>query len=351
MSERLTTNYTNLVSLYQQDVPDMVNGKSDAGRTIIPVIKSGDVWDKQIVVRDDGEDIYDLPKEVAEHYEELMSDYSDSTIYDNTNIRVTDWKIEDGRFVLQTGRTTYFSSLVTNRAMDKELSDGGSVREKVEGGPKLTPLSTSKLSNHLGFNGFLESADGKLCFVERNKDVSIGKGTYGTSVGAALKTKYALRGERLTAESLDWGIRQEFHDELKVGQSAERFGKKGLTKVTIIAAYRDLLEGGKPQLLVYAKSDLTAAELSEGFRLALEEKDAELPPKDLKSAKEFRMREDGTRLVWVDESDFENAKVEAGKVTIGKEEFVMLPSASASVQMTADFLKTQLQKEFGLERR
>lgn len=74
--------------------------------------------------------------------------------------------------------------------MDYELEKGISIRELLECGPIVHPLKYSLLSNHLGVNGFVESSDGKIMFVYRKNNVSIGKRTYSNSIGASIKTKY-----------------------------------------------------------------------------------------------------------------------------------------------------------------
>lgn len=66
--------------------------------------------------------------------------------------------------------------------MDYELESGISVRELLECGPMVHPLKYSSLSNHLGFNGFVESADGLIMLVYRKKNVSIGKRTFADSI-------------------------------------------------------------------------------------------------------------------------------------------------------------------------
>ena len=113
-------------------------------------------------------------------------------------------------------------------------------------GPQMTELESSRLSNHLGFNGFIESADGYIVFVKRSMKVSIGKGTYGDSVSASLKAAYALdeKGD-FTVDKLENAIIKEIESELKITE--EELDKDTLS---IIAIYRDCVECGKPQFLV-----------------------------------------------------------------------------------------------------
>ena len=78
----------------------------------------------------------------------------------------------------------------------------------------------SVLSNHIGFNGFIESSDCYIGFIYRGKDVSIGKATWATSIGASLKAKYALDQHfTFSVERLYKGILSEIEDELKIKNS------------------------------------------------------------------------------------------------------------------------------------
>jgi len=56
----------------------------------------------------------------------------------------------------------------------------------------ISSLKNSKMSNHIGINGFLITSDNKLIFVKRSGSVSFGKNILGCSLAASIKTKYAL---------------------------------------------------------------------------------------------------------------------------------------------------------------
>ncbi len=98
------------------------------------------------------------------------------------------------------------------------------------------------MSNHLGCNGIIVTSDKRTILIKRSKSVSIGKSTYATSVGASIKAKYALDGHQtFSLPGLKHAILREIEDELKI--PAEH-----ITDLLFLAAYRDLVEGGKPQL-------------------------------------------------------------------------------------------------------
>lgn len=115
----------------------------------------------------DSRERYKLPEIAQNHFDELFSAHSTSLIYNQLMIRIDDWNCENNIFTMKTSRTTYFDSLVTNRAMDYQYKNGLSMRELLEFPPFLHSLKESELSNHIGFNGFVESSDGFIMFVKR----------------------------------------------------------------------------------------------------------------------------------------------------------------------------------------
>ena len=198
------------------------------------------------------EKIYELPEQIKDRSSELMKAHDCSTIYNQVTVRLEDCQQFGNAVKITYSRTTYYDLLITNRAMDYGLEKERwhtvkSVRQIYEPGPFLTPLSQSKLSNHLGFNGFVELADGYIIFVLRNANVSVGKRRWNPSVSASYKTQYGLDDERQMSEKhMGNAIRREIADELKIP-----VGKNECLENCIFAFYRDLVEGGKPHFVFY----------------------------------------------------------------------------------------------------
>lgn len=201
------------------------------------------------------------------------------------------------------------------------------VRELFEYGPYLHSLEESKLSNHIGFNGFVESSDGDIVFVKRSNNLSVGKGTYGNSVGASLKAKYALDASgQFSEQGLLNGILCEIVDELKIPiDCVETFSTHN-----IIAAYRDIVEGGKPQLLFYARTTWTKEQIEQHF---LSER------KKSKKVRESALLEDGDELVWIPRSGFGSIYFLTDQIIYKGKSYRMVPSAIASTIMLVQFLK------------
>ena len=200
-----------------------------------------------------------------------------------------------------------------------------SVRSLFEYGPFISTLSESKLSNHLGFNGFISSGDSFIILVLRSKKLSIGKDTWGCSINASVKAKYALgKNKEMTTNGLIDCINMEIQDELKIPVQC-------VSDVQFISAYRDIVEGGKPQLLFYAKVKDSLSEIISRFRLSSK-----------KSAMQNAIwpLEDGKVLLSISEDEllqgkmalFPSMMVRNGRI------YKMLPSVSGSLAMLIDFL-------------
>lgn len=299
----------------------------------MPILVDARVNEGDIISIRDSKERYELPEYMRSHFTELFSAHSSSNIYNQLNIRVLSWHHESGCLFLETSRTTYYDSLVTNRAMDFQLSDGFSLRDCYQFGPFPPTLEHSPLSNHLGFNGFVISSDRKVPFVLRSASNSIAKRMYGTSVGASLKAMYALdRTGSFTPDGLLNAIYSEIEDELKIPR--EDLLDRSLAGQGIIAAYRDMVEGGKPQLLVVFQSLRTAREINETFVEQTREEKRKRKKWDIAA----RSKEDGERLLWVSLEDLTRAAVGNQAIAVGGKTLRMMPSSAVSVALLRDWL-------------
>lgn len=224
--------------------------RKDSAEYTIPVFDAVYLANKATLI-DDCEKMYDNPY-CAENMKALGEIYKYSKIYNQTNIRLDSIDV-GSKTVLHTSRTKYYYSLITNRCIDYKIN-GISYRERFEEGPFVRSLSESTLSNHLGYNGYVETSDGYFVFIYRHGKVSIGKRTLQNSVGASLKAKYCLdESRRLTLKGLENAITHEIADELHLSKlPAFDFGKMFADfsfRDNVLFFYRDLVEGGKPQLM------------------------------------------------------------------------------------------------------
>ncbi|MBZ5202033.1 hypothetical protein HU147_12465 [Planomicrobium chinense] len=296
-----------------------------------PVVLEKKLFNSKLTVTDNWNKQYELPEFIKQHYEAIMKAHEFSDVYNQLNIRLDDYTYEQETNTLQliTSRTTYYDSLVTNRAMDFKWGLKSTNREIFEYGPFVSKLSESSLSNHLGFNGFVETSDGKIIFVIRSKNVSIGKGTLGNSVAASLKTMYALNKDerKFTECGLIQSIIKEIQAELKIDPSYFSFSERN-----IIAIYRDLVEGGKPQLLFYVKVNQTSIEIYNNFKKANR--------KTNRKVLQSKLLSDGNKLIFVDKDKLEKLFITPGMVLHEKKAYATMPSASACIVLLIEYLKS-----------
>ncbi|MCM1316281.1 MAG: hypothetical protein NC244_13025 [Alistipes senegalensis] len=347
---KLITDYEHLANIYKSSASSMIKDNDNKN---IPIILEAWLYDKSITINDNIDNEYKLPEMVIKNYDKLFSAHQTSNIYNNINIRVNDWQQTGSSYTIHTGRTTYYNSLVTNRSMDYEIDNGISVRQLYECGPFVQPLSLSKLSNHLGFNGFVESNDGFFAFIFHQGNVSIGKRTWGNSIGASLKTKYALNNLVFNQKGLEKGIISEVKDELTiepdeiipVDELRTESGKimpvnKQFKQIIVVSSYRDLVEGGKPQLFVYCKSKLSKDEITEKFKETNRGVNRRIRrTSDTRERNEIEMETDGNKIMWISKQDIiGNIKIYADRIEYNGKTFHMMPSASACVAMLKEFL-------------
>ena len=273
---------------------------------------------------------YELPKQIAAQSSYLMSAHKHSKIYNRLNIRLDDLVVEDGNTKLVYSQTYYFDSMVTNRAMDFKLENGKTVREIYEPGPFLKPLNKSKFSNHLGFNGFIELSDRNIIFVVRDKDLSIGKNTLACSIGASLKSEYALDDNlQFTKAGLNRAIIKEVKDELNIDIPEA----VDLTS-SIFTFCRDVLEGGRPQFLFYYKlSNLSSTEFLKQFnaRNNKEEK--------------YHKKIDGSKFIFLNTDELQQCKIIPDKIVLpNNDTYKMMPLASGSIALLLNHINANIKK-------
>lgn len=312
--------------------------KKDYSEHRFPVLQEAMFQNFKLII-DDSKEQYELPERIREHYSELFQAHDTSNIYNQLNIKVKAWEMTRTGFCIHTMRTTYFDSLVTNRVMDYAWQPEQTLRNIYMYGPYIRPLSESVFSNHLGFNGFIISSDGMIPLVRRNNIVSIGKRTYGTSIGASMKAKMALDSElKFTQEGLKNSILGEIEDELKINRNDMIFSIED----NIIAAYRDMVEGGKPQLLFVARTIRSKKEIETNFIAEKKKKIKQLRKNHWD--KELKELEDGNKLLWIPVQCLKELVILSDAIVYEEKEYRMMPSASASIAMMINriniFLKT-----------
>lgn len=267
---------------------------------------------------------YTLPSQISDNSDIIMKAHANSKIYNNINVRIDDIYQENGTLMLLYSRTYYYDSLLTNRAMDYRFKDDKSIRDIYEPGSFISPLNESKFSNHLGFNGFIELSDNNIIFVKRKDNLSIGKKTLGCSIGASLKSKYALNDDRkCDVDGLNRSIIKEIKDELNIDIDE----KIDLTK-NIFCFCRDIVEGGRPQFIFYYKvENLNKEQFLEKFK-----------SRDKKGEKN-NIKTDGNKFVFLNRNEIQKCEIRIDGITFPentqrrKKSYPMVALASCSTAL------------------
>ena len=322
---KLTVDYNNIVKKYCVEKKRMAK-KDDV---VYPVIidyqrKLGENLKYNIIK---SENKYVLPKQIADNAQKIMHAHNKSVIYNNITIRLDDLEVGD-EIKMRYSYTTYYDTLLTNRAMDYPFQKERTIREIYEPGPFLHSLKETKMSNHIGFNGFIKLKEGKFIFVQRSSKVSTAKKKWSPSISASLKAAYAVNDKHsLTMEGIINAICGEIRDELKIPISSQDIGEN-----PIIGFYRDLIEGGKPHFVFYYESNLSIKEFEQNFREKLEQKNSK---KDKRAA----VIVDGIHFRYVTLDDLKNASYEMDKIVIEGNDYSMVPSMIASVIILMDYFE------------
>ena len=331
---KLTENYDQLVQQYNDN--RWLKNEDKA----FPVIMDADLYGKKWKITDNKESIFKLPDEIHGYEPELLAAHKKKHNYNRLAIRVYKWgwgsDTSEKVFEIETGRTTYYNSLLTNRAMDYELKNGYTVRDLLSYGPNIPDLDKSKLSNQIGVNGFLLSNDHYICLVLRGSHLAIGKRTYGTSISGDLHTRYEMDTNNefnVTESGILKSIQKTYIEELGLRQSENETDDKILPieSIIVLAAYRDIVEGNKPQFLTYVKINKDKDTIGKEFKQRKNcNNNSRLDPDN----------PDGNRLIWISMEYLINnkksiypSKVEKKGGLFKKRTYKMVPSASGALLM------------------
>ena len=353
---KLTDDYNHLVKMYESNTEmllcrNAVDSYIQKGRkTSCKRIKSdlpgdaykipvGDVVQlrgRSVTIFDDPTDKYCAPPFCRKHYCQLLGAHDASKIYNQTTLRVKKVEEVGNQVRISFGRSTYFDALVSNRAIDFKIG-GLCVRDLYAHGPFLSSLSDSKLSNHMGFNGMVETSDGKFIFVKRHKKVSIGKKTMQCSIAASLKAKYAVnKSGIITKERIAHAIMKEIEDELSLSEipqysqkQADIFGDFSFEK-NVLYFYRDLLEGGKPQLMFYAKLNVPYNAIETAYTATKQRK---------------TVLKDGNKIKGIDREALRKVYLAPDEMVINNQHNKAMPSAVATVIMLKNAMSHGLLRE------
>lgn len=338
-SIKLSTDYDGICKRYKEE-PLLTYNRNVKFPIIVSVKRK--LKDKPfdiIMDHKNAANVYSLPEQIENRSEWLLDAHRCSYDYDSRTVRLDNLTHKDNKVILTYSNTTYWDLLRTNRAMDYEWENRKTNRNVYEPGPFISPLEFSLMANHIGFNGFIEFHEIGILFVGRSNKMSVGKKTWGTSISAKLSQKYDYKkGEHFTLDGFYDSIAESINRELKYfrvnGQPINVTAKQ--IKGSIFTFYRDLVEGGKPQFLLYHKFG-----------------NEKLDVKFNKDGYESSLRQDkssamihGTKYAFLTIDQLKQAYITQDEIFISglKKKYKMTPSAVASVVL----LLGAMRKERGI---
>lgn len=325
-SIKLSTDYDGICKRYKEEPLLTYNRNVKFPIIVLAKRKLKDKPFDIIMDHKNAANVYSLPEQIENRSEWLLDAHRCSYDYDSRTVRLDNLTHKDNKVILTYSNTTYWDLLRTNRAMDYEWENRKTNRNVYEPGPFISPLEFSLMANHIGFNGFIEFHEIGILFVGRSNKMSVGKKTWGTSISAKLSPKYDYKkGEHFTLDGFYDSIAESINRELKYfrvnGQPINVTAKQ--IKGSIFAFYRDLVEGGKPQFLLYHKfgnEKLDVKFNKDGYESSLRQ--------DKSSA-----MIDGTKYAFLTTDQLKQAYITQDEIFISglKKKYKMTPSAVASV--------------------
>jgi hypothetical protein len=223
-------------------------------------------------VKDDPKKDFQLDPFILENYDRIFAAHSSSAKANFLTIRMDDYDAANKMFYLS--RSTYFNHLVTNRAVDFQLFEDISIRDVYEYGPRLTSLSDSKMSNHVGINALVFLKGGYLLIPRRKADSTISKNMVTSSIAVMLNfpkdAENNPRSATITSEYLFHdNIVQNLTDRVKI--NTEKLEKENKIDVRFLGFGRNIYEGGKPQMYFAVYLDMTVKEFWDNRNQCIED--------------------------------------------------------------------------------
>ncbi len=160
------------------------------------------------------------------------------------------WKTDEHGITLTFAEGRYFDCLTTHYSLDRKLSSGDSLRERVKIEDLLTPsgYARSPLSNLVGITACVVTSDGKIPLQERSTKVSVEPNSFHASIAEGLRPTDLSGGGGLT-RALVRSLRQEL-------------GSSWNEDVTIVGGVLGISEEYlQPDIALVARLPLTAEQV------------------------------------------------------------------------------------------
>lgn len=189
-------------------------------------------------------------------FEKLLSFLKRNRRFANeVNLRPTSIDFVDGKCYIDCERVYYRDFVHTNLLLDaKDKTKSVTLREFVHKDGKVENISSSVLANHLGIEMLLFTSDGSMILQVRSRKVAFWSRQLSAAASGAISASDAL--ERDSIPMNEFNKLREMFEEIGVGRDdivPESVIFLGLT--------RDIIRGGKPELLLSATTRLSVKDI------------------------------------------------------------------------------------------
>jgi len=251
---------------------------------------------------------------IVNNANKLISAHENSKISNKDILRLDDYHLDnEGNLSLEISMTNFYQTLLTNRAMDYELTKKMTVREMFEYGPCLNAFKQSKLANGVGIASIVLTSDGYYVMLYRGMKNPTGKHQI-SICNSTLNFYLSKRNEiiknthetiqfdesltnDLIHESIINGLINKLHyptsGEYAISQNDYR----------LVGMVRNIKEGGKPELFYLVKSKYTSQGLLHRMKYWYEEDLENASLKDKTAMK--KKNEDTYKAVFINKSTIE----------------------------------------------
>ena len=167
----------------------------------------------------------------------------------------------DGELRIDCETALYTTFLRTNVLLDVKRFTRQTLRERIHSDEKLPDLPDAKLANHLGIELLVLTADGSMLFQRRAQSVGFARGKLCAGSSGAVTIDDFLPNHYLPLTQMR--LFRESSEEINL-----RRKQIDSQSIIFLGLSRDLQRGGKPELLVCARSLLTKEKIQELAALA-----------------------------------------------------------------------------------
>ncbi|PKL00254.1 MAG: hypothetical protein CVV56_07405 [Tenericutes bacterium HGW-Tenericutes-1] len=269
---KLTESYEALIKRYKKE--KFMPGKIITKQKGLYVVKDVDCPIVELADKPSSLDIivnkenFKLDPIIVTNANKLISAHENSKINNKDILRLDHFdKDVNGKITLEISMTNFYNTLLTNRAMDYELTKKMSVREMFEYGPHLNTFKLSKMANGVGVSSIVLTKDGYYVMLYRGMKNPTGKhqiSICNSTLNFYLSNKNTLiknadSSQKLSKELTDDLIYESILNGLIVKLHYPTKGEYALSKkdYQLIGMVRNIKEGGKPELFYVVKTKYT----------------------------------------------------------------------------------------------